>query len=173
MIKFITILLLLVSFNSYALEVQDYNFSLIFGSANLTNSEDITTYGSGLAIRSELFLEQEWGILLSGGSYHTESDELVDGSNEYTYNTLHAQTGGFLYFADYFRVAAGLSFANISETKRTITDKFSNDFSEIGPFYQIGFKYPLGPMIFGVDFIYQSYKEFTQKGFYFMLGFVI
>lgn len=167
------ILLFVLSFNSYALEVQDYNFSLIFGSANLTNNKDITTYGSGLSLRSELFLEQDWGILLSGGSYHTESDDIIDGSNEYLYNALHTQAGGFYYFAEYFRVAAGLSLANISETKRTLTNKFTTDFSEIGPFYQVGFKYPFRPIVFGVDFIYQSYKEFTQKGFYFMLGFII
>lgn len=171
--KIFFILLILLSFKSYALEIQDYNFSLIFGTANLTNNDGEQTHGSGLALRSELFLEQNWGVLISGGTYHTESDTIVNGGSEYTYDTFHAQTGGFLYFADYFRIAAGLGIANISETKRTITEKLSNDFSEIGPFYQVGFKYPVRPMIIGVDFIYQSYKEFTQKGFYFMLGFII
>ena len=171
--KLLSILFLVLSFNTYALEVQDYNFSLIFGTANLTNNEGEQTHGSGLSLRSELFLEQDWGAIISGGSYHTESDMIVNGGSEYTYDTLHAQAGGFLYFADYFRVAAGLGLANISETKRTETEKLSNDFSEIGPFYQVGFKYPYRPMIFGVDFIYQSYKDFAQKGFYFMLGFII
>lgn len=171
--KYISILLILFSFSAQAIEVQDYNFSIVFGSANLSNNEGLQTYGSGISLRSELFLEQNWGILISGGSSHTESDEIIGGGSEYTYDVLNAQAGAFIYFADYFRVAAGLGLANISEVKRTETDKFSTDFSEIGAFYQVGFKYPLRPMVFGVDFIYQNYKDFSQKGFYFMIGFII
>ncbi len=171
--KFLSIFLLLISFNSYALNIVDYNFFLTFGTANLTNNEGERTHGSGISLRSELFFDDNWGAIISGGSYHTESDVIVDGGSEYTYDVFHTQAGGFLYFADYFRVAAGLSVAKIGETKRTETDELLNDFSELGPFYQVGFKYPYRPMIFGVDFIYQDYKDFTHKGFYFMLGFVI
>jgi hypothetical protein len=170
--KSFSLLIFFISFSASAIEIQDYTFSLIFGSANLTNQDGEQTHGSGLSMRTELFLEENWGILASGGTYNTASDSFGGEEVDYTYNTIFAQAGGFLYFANYFRVAAGIGMANIEETKKTATEKFNNEYTEIGPFYQVGFKYPYRPLVFGIDYVYQSYKDFTQKGFFFMLGFV-
>lgn len=169
----IFILLFLFIIPTVQAEIQNYNFSLIAGTTNLSNKEGEETFGNGLSLRVELFDEEDSGFLISGGAFHTESDTYINGSSEYTYNTTFGQLGKFLYFAQYFRVAAGVALAKVSERKRTPTDVMDHDYSLIGLFGQAGFRYPVGSMILGVDYIYQGYKDFTQKGFYFMFGILI
>lgn len=165
-------LVLLFSINS-AFAFEAYNFSAIFGSANLTNPDGEETYGTGFSLRSEWFVDESWGMLVSGGTYSTQSDTLGGSSTEYDYNATFGQAGAFLYFAEYFRVAGGLGLSMIDETKKTDTETLNNSYSNLGPFYQIGFKYPMRPMVIGMDYVWQSYGEFTQKGLFFMFGFII
>lgn len=171
--RILSLFLILISFNSYALEIQEYNFSFMFGSANLSNPDGEQTYGSGATIRAEGFVEQNWGLVGSLGSYYTENDTFDATETDFTYNTIFMEAGAFLYFAEYFRVAGGLGIGSISETKKTPTQKFNNEYTELGPFAQIGFKYPYRSVVFGVDYVYQSYKDFTQRGFFFMLGLLL
>lgn len=168
---FLLLCFIIISLNANAFE--SYNFSAIFGSSNLSNPDGEETYGSGFSLRSEWFVDESWGMLISGGSYTTESDTLGGSSTKYNYNAIFAQTGAFLYFADYFRVAGGLGLSQIDETKTINAQTTNNSYSNIGPFYQIGFKYPLRPMVVGMDYIWQSYGDFTQKGLFFMFGFII
>ena len=168
--KILLLILMVTNIESFAFE--KYNFSLIFGTNNLTNDQGEETYGSGLSLRSELFVEDQWGMLLSGGAFQTESDTQMNGGSEFKYNTTYGQAGAFIYFSSYFRLAGGVAMANIDETKRTLTHSTSNQFTELGPFYEIGFKYPLRPVVLGIDYIYQNFGGFTQRGLFFMLGFV-
>jgi hypothetical protein len=166
----IFLFLSLIVNSAFAFEA--YNFSLIFGSTNLSKVDGEDTYGTGLSLRSELFFDQNYGLVLSAGTYQTESDTLVGKKVTRQYNGLDLQGGVFTYFLTYFRAAVGLAYSKISETHRTSTETFENDYNEIGGFYQIGFKYPLKPMVVGVDYFSQQVGDFSSRGFFLLLGFV-
>jgi len=169
MIKFL--LLFLFIFSAQAQAFESYNFALIFGTSNLKKSGEEETHGSGLTLRSELFLDEDWGVLVSAGSAQTESDNLV-GSNspEFKYNIIQAEGGAFRYFYDYFRLAGGLVYLNIDEKHNKLigSDKFQ--YNEVGFFTEAGIKYPFGNLVLGLDYIYQATDKFKQSGIFLLFG---
>lgn len=171
--KLIALFLFIFSFKAYSIE--SYNFSLIFGSANLTKVGEEQTYGSGLTLRTELFEDLDWGYLITGGVSQTQSDSFGNDSNKtkFEYRSNIVQGGAFLYFAKYFRVAGGLSYFHINEkqTLNTKTDKF--EYHKFGPFYEIGGKYNFGNLVLGVDYVAHHVDNFKQSGLYLLVGFAI
>lgn len=169
MTKFI-FLFLLVSFSARA-SIEAYNFGLIFGTANLKKSGEEQTHGSGLTLRTELFLDEDWGVLVSAGSSQTESDDLVGLNNpEFKYNTLQLGGGIFKYLYEYFRVAGGLVYLNIDEEHNKIGSSDSFKYDELGFFTEAGIKYPVGNIVVGLDYIYQATDKFKQSGIFLIFG---
>jgi hypothetical protein len=128
------------------------------------------THGSGLTLRVELFEDESWGYLATGGVSQTESDTIINGSNEFIYNSKIAQAGAFVYFANFFRLAGGLSYFNIDEKQETISGNDNFKYNKFGPFYEIGAKYSFRNFEVGIDYIAHHVDNFKQSGLFFLIG---
>lgn len=167
MIRFFIILF----FINNAFSFESYKVSFIFGSSNLQKMGEQQTYGSGLILRTELYEDEDWGYLVNAGVSKTESDEMIGGKNEFIYNSKTLQTGGFLSFANFFRVAAGISYFNIDEEHTTMTNgskKFQHNI--FGPFYEIGIIKNFNNFEVGIDYVAHFVDDFKQNGLYFFVG---
>ena len=167
-LKLIAILIFIFSINAFS---QDrYNFTLIFGTSNLHKMGEEQTHGTGFTVRAELFQDEDWGYLATAGVSQTESDTIIDGANEFVYNSKIIQAGSFLYFAKYFRVAGGLSYFYIDEEQTTLSGNDNFKYHKFGPFVELGARHDFGNFAFGIDFISHYIDNFKQSGVFLLLG---
>lgn len=166
-------LLLLLSLNAYAFKA--VNFSARFGSAQV-DSEDATSSGTGFMIQSELFIENNWGVIATYGYTDTESDDEVatlSGNlrSELSIQNSYLQGGVFYYILPGLRAAAGLSYhsidVEINEVNRE-TDESSENY--LGYFASIGYAHAFSSIILGAEYNMIKFDEYDQSGLFLIVG---
>lgn len=172
----IFILTLMLLSSSYAFE--GFNFSARFGGANVS-SDDYDTSGTGYVLQGELFIFNDMGLLLGYGASETESsDEATNASGsdkpELVLSNSFTQAGVFYYLLPGLRASIGLSFHDV-DAQVTVegqgTEKDSDNYS--GMFYSLGYAYPIGSLLLGVEYNMQVFDEYQQSGFFLLFGLLI
>lgn len=151
------------------------NFSARFGNA-FVNSEVVDTEGTGFTIQSELFIDNQFGVIAAYGNTSTESDSQVNiagGSrrSELSLENSYMQAGLFYYVLPGLRAAAGLSFHSLDiEENRAgaSTDDSSENFT--GYFASLGYAHAFGPIILGAEYSMIKFDEYDQSGLFLIIG---
>ena len=155
-----------------------FNFSARFGGANVS-SDDYDTSGTGYMLQGELFINNDMGVLLGYGASSTETDDTVSDVNgnkkfELTLENSFTQAGVFYYLLPGLRASVGLSFHDVSAEETLVgasTQKDSDNYS--GMFYSLGYAYPIGSLLLGVEYNMQVFDEYQQSGFFLLFGLLI
>lgn len=158
-----------------AMSFEAVNFSARFGNA-FVNSEDVETEGTGFTIQSELFLNNQFGVIAAYGNTSTESDTQVNtaGStrkSELILENSYLQAGLFYYILPGLRAAGGLSFHSLDiEANESGANTEKDSENHTGFFASLGYAHAFGPVILGAEYSVIKFDEYDQSGLFLIIG---
>lgn len=147
--------------------------SLRFGSTTI-DADDHTTYGTGLQLQGETFLDENYGIIFALGQSNTESSTNVtqDGTSKpaLEVSTSFLNLGAFYYITEPFRVSAGISSNYLEVTSSDSSDTTTSNTNILGPFASASYMLRLDNFALGLEYFYSRYGEYSQSNLILILG---
>lgn len=171
-------LLFIILLSTHIFAIEAVNFSARFGGA-FVDSEDVETEGTGFTIQSELFLNNQYGILLAYGNTSTVSDSEVNilggaRRSELSLENSYFQSGLFYYVLPGLRASVGLTFHSVDIEENTAgaaTNESSENFT--GFYGSLGYAHAFGPIILGAEYSMIRFDEYDQSGLFLIIGLLI